>query len=548
MSKRPKRLLQILLIAAALTGFALGGFQLYSKHYVNLNGVSYPIDAEILDLSGKPLRNWERLVRFSRLRQVDLRQTGITPEQYSRLRELLPDCNILWELPFQDGFLSLGTKTLCLSGLTMEEVELLDYLPQLSIVEAWDCRDYDALLALQQRRPECKVLYNVELAGQLYDCDTRSLVLTDLSDPGELQALSYFPRLQSVHFTGKLPPSAELRRLRQERPDTVFTWEKEISGMRLHSSLTELDLSGTRGLTSAGLGELLGYFPELAVLYLGRTDLPQEALLALEKGKPGLFVVWDMELCGVSVSRDAAEADLSGQAVTDLPALEEQLSLLPNLERVIMAGCGIPSEEMDELNKRHEDIRFVWSVNLGGIELRTDATYFAPNKYYIEVGDDDLQELRYCEDLICVDIGHMRGVTNCDWAVYLPKLRYLIIADTNIRDISPLSNLSELVFLELFMSPIRDYSPLLECKKLEDLNLGYTYGSYEPILQMTWLKRLWWPGNLKALNWSARSALRQALPDAKMNFVAGSSTGEGWRTGEHYYEMRDLMGMPYMTG
>ena len=391
MSKRPKRLLHILLIAAALTGFALGGFQLYSKHYVNLNGVSYPIDAEILDLSGKPLRNWERLVRFSRLRQVDLRQTGITPEQYSRLRELLPDCNILWELPFQDGFLSLSTKTLCLSGLTMEEVELLDYLAQLSIVEAWDCRDYDALLALQQRRPECKVLYNVELAGQLYDCDTRSLVLTDLSDPGELQALSYFPRLQSVHFTGKLPPSAELRRLRQERPDTVFTWEKEISGMRLHSSLTELDLSGTRGLTSAGLGELLGYFPELAVLYLGRTDLPQEALLALEKGAPGLFVVWDMELCGVTVSRDAAEADLSGQAVTDLPALEEQLSLLPNLERVIMAGCGIPSEEMDALNKRHENIRFVWSVNLGGIELRTDAAYFAPNKYYIEVTDDDLR-------------------------------------------------------------------------------------------------------------------------------------------------------------
>ena len=98
------------------------------------------------------------------------------------------------------------------------------------------------------------------------------------------------------------------------------------------------------------------------------------------------------------------------------------------------------------------------------------------------------------------------------------------------------------------MSPIRDYSPLLECKNLEDLNLGYTYGSHEPILQMTWLKRLWWPGNLKRLNWSVRNELRQALPEAKMNFVAGSSTGEGWRTGEHYYEMRDLMGMPYMTG
>ena len=31
MSKRHRRLLQILLIAAALTGFALGGLQLYSE-------------------------------------------------------------------------------------------------------------------------------------------------------------------------------------------------------------------------------------------------------------------------------------------------------------------------------------------------------------------------------------------------------------------------------------------------------------------------------------------------------------------------------------
>lgn len=548
MSKRVKRLLYILLIAAALTGFALGGLQLYRTHYVNLDGVSYPIDATVLDLSGKPLRSWEKLTRFPNLRQVDLRRTGITPEQYSRLREMLPQCAVLWELPFQDQFYSLATKDLRLTSLTLEEAELLDCLPQLAIVEAWDCRDYEALLALQLRRPECKVLYNVELAGQLYDCDTRQLELTDVTEEQDLQALSYFPRLQTVHFSGELPAPSRLLRLRQELPQTDFTWEKEVGGVPLPSSLRELDLTGERNLTARSLGELLAYFPELATLYLGRTDLPQEALLALEQGRPGLFVVWDMEVCGVTVSRDALQLDISGHAVSDVSALEEQLSLMPNLERVIMAGCGIPNEEMDALNKRYDNIRFVWSVNLGGIQLRTDAEYFAPNKYYIEVTDADLAELRYCEDLVCVDIGHMRGVTNCDWAVYLPKLRYLIIADTNIRDISPLSGLSELVFLELFMSPIRDYSPLLQCTNLEDLNLGYTYGSYEPILQMTWLKRLWWPGNLKALNWSARNALRQALPDAQMNFVAGSSTGEGWRSGEHYYEMRDLMGMPYMTG
>ena len=75
MSKRVKRLLYILLIAAALTGFALGGLQLYNKHYVNLDGVSYPKDATVLDLSGKPLRSWEKLTRFPNLRQVDLRRS-----------------------------------------------------------------------------------------------------------------------------------------------------------------------------------------------------------------------------------------------------------------------------------------------------------------------------------------------------------------------------------------------------------------------------------------------------------------------------------------
>ena len=104
------------------------------------------------------------------------------------------------------------------------------------------------------------------------------------------------------------------------------------------------------------------------------------------------------------------------------------------------------------------------------------------------------------------------------------------------------------MFLELFLSKVKDYSPLVKLKNLEDLNLCYTTGDPTPIGEMTWLKRLWWPGNLKRLNWSVRNELRQALPDAKMNFVAGSSTGEGWRTGKHYYEMRDLMGMPYMTG
>ena len=145
--------------------------------------------------------------------------------------------------------------------------------------------------------------------------------------------------------------------------------------------------------------------------------------------------------------------------------------------------------------------------------------------------------------MICVDIGHMDKVTNCEWAAFMPDLKYLVLAQTDIRDLSPLSGLNNLVFLELFQSSVRDYSPLLSVTSLEDLNLSYTYGDPAVIARMTWLKRLWWSGS-----WVARTTLPQALTETEMEFLEVSSTGGTWREGQHYYDMRDLIGMDYMTG
>ena len=42
--------------------------------------------------------------------------------------------------------------------------------------------------------------------------------------------------------------------------------------------------------------------------------------------------------------------------------------------------------------------------------------------------------------------------------------------------------------------------------------------------------------------------LQHRLPDTKVTLYAGSSTGMGWRNLPHYYEMRDKIGMYYMSG
>ena len=91
------------------------------------------------------------------------------------------------------------------------------------------------------------------------------------------------------------------------------------------------------------------------------------------------------------------------------------------------------------------------------------------------------------------------------------------------------------------------YEPLATLTGLEDLNLGYTRGDVHVLEQMTWLKRLWWSGS--GLNAEEEAALQAALPDTEIQIHSvGSSTGMGWREGQHYYDMRDLLGMPYMEG
>ena len=126
----------------------------------------------------------------------------------------------------------------------------------------------------------------------------------------------------------------------------------------------------------------------------------------------------------------------------------------------------------------------------------------------------------------------------------MPHLKYLILADTKVTDLTPLTGLKELAFLELFMLDIKDYAPLESLTGLEDLNLYYTFGDPNVILRMTWLKNLWWNG----CDGEVQLQLRETMPDCKFSFNSFSSTGAGWRKLPNYYAQRDMLGLDYATG
>ena len=544
MRSRVKKWITAVAVLAVLAGALWFGWQQLQKTHMFWNGMLIPRDAQNLDISGKKLRKPEAFLELPQLRQLDARSTGMTVEQYEWLTQQMPQCSILWDVPVQDRFYPLETTELTVDMLTDADIHALQYLTELSVLNTGDWQDHTRILAVQDRYPDCAVHYRVALAEELWDCDAVSLVAEDADAEELTQKLSLFTDLESVLLTGKVPELAAVNALQKAFPDVLFLWKMNAFGRTLETDITYLDLSDARLKDTGELETLLPCLPKLETVRLDNCGLEEAECIALAKQFPDVHFIFDVTIGEHTLRTDAVEIDISDTPMENTEEIESLLPCFQELQKVIMCRCGIPSEEMDALNKRYEDVRFVWSVKLAGREFRTDDVHFTPNRWGLKCTDENVYDLRYCTDMVCVDVGHAIWLTNCDWVKFMPDLKYLILAETGISDLTPLTDHKNLIYLELFLSKVTDYSPLITCKALEDLNLCYTRGSYKPIAEMTWLKRLWWSGN-----WKARTKLPDLMPESVyMEFLSSSSTGRGWREGQHYYDMRDFIGMEYMVG
>lgn len=468
-----------LLLILLLIGIFLGIWY-YQKTYISINDTVYLRKVTDLDARGIQQPDLEGILQLPKLEFLDIRDTGISIEDYEKLREAFPNCHILWSVPFQNSYVDCDTDSLEITSFSSDDLARLAYLPQLQSIDADDCRDYQALWDLQQLYPDLSVNYRVFVGEKAYSRDSVSLEFDDM-DADQLALLL-------PHF----------------------------------HDLTQIRLNGPQD---------------------------DDAMFALMKEYPQITFSWDLEICGVTVNSLAEEVDISKIPVEDLAALEASVLRLPNLKKVIMCDCGISDEEMEALNNRYEDILFVWNVTIRGVTLRTDITYLMPHQYNLWPTTEEAQKFRYFTELICLDLGH-HDLYNCDFVAYMPKLQYLLLGDTLISDLTPLEGLTEIIYLEIFLTNVRDYSPLLKLTKLQDLNLCYTKGQPEVIAQMTWLKYVRWvTAEWGQVYKDEKEMLQAALPDTLLEFGIGlSSTGGQWRKTKNYFAQRDILGMYYMTG
>lgn len=509
--------LPIIIIAVILVLALVAAIIIFATN-VLVNGHLYPKNAEFLNLRGKEL----------------------TVEEYEKISEKLPKCDIYWDVPLSSGPQPENTHVLHISSLTGEDVKLFRYFKNLQAVEAEGCSDYAELAQLRANYPEIPVAYNVTIDGTDYPYDTTEIEVSALTDT-DIDRIQYLPELAMVQ-AGKCNDYGQVEKLKAAYPQLTVATTVTIGGQEFDGETTKLEVSGITEAEAA----LLKYLPKLESAHLANPAIDLAALQTLQAQLPNTALSWDVTVAGHTFRSDAKEVEIK-EADVDVAQLKEALSALPDLEMVFLNDCNVNNDDMAALREEMRDqYKVVWTVNCGPITIRTDATYFMPIKeqvYYFF--DEDAANLVYCEDMLCVDVGHM-SIHHVQWLKGMPKLKYLILAHTQVSDLSGIENCKELVFLELDWSIVKDFTPLVQCTALEDLNIGKTFADVEPLLQMTWLKHLWAVDRGP----QALHTLRTAFEDTETQVFYGSqhTVGGIWRQLPNYYAMRDLLGMPYMIG
>lgn len=567
MYQKERKLNPVLLIVLAAALLAVGIAVWFLLTHVWVAGTFYSRNADVLDL------------RFA----------DVTTADYDKLRKKAPNSEILWRIPFQGKTYDQDTDVLYVTSLTDEDVATLDYFTRLKTVEAQECTDYPQLAALTARRPEVTVEYTVTIDGREYPQDTAVVSISGITEE-EINLLTYLPELTAVTAVGCRTPE-QMTRLRDFCQEKGLSFALRFGTKTYPDTVEELDVTGV----TDGELELLQLLPELKTLHLKNPEADPETVAQLRSTYPKVDISWEVEIAGVSFPDDTKEVDLSAvlesstaqtaagtaagtqtaagaqtttktqtttgaatgtqstketkstaPAVTlNLEDLEKKMSYLSDAKQVFLGKCGLDNEELAALRERVRDsYKLVWTVQLGKkLTARTDDTTFMPVREHVYYFlDEDAYNLRYCEDMLCVDVGHM-GLTNIDFVKGMPHLQILVLAHNGqLQDISPISSCKELIFLELDWSAVKDFTPLVGCTSLEDLNIGLTYPSVEPLMQMTWLKNLW------MVDRGGAYQLSQALPDTKIVASADVTVGAGWRNLPNYYKMRDMLGMEYMRG
>ena len=517
--KKNNTLVAVLIVIAVLSVAAAGGmlaYIYYQNTHVFVEGAAYPLDATFLDL----------------------REEDISLAHYNALQEQLPGCEILWNVPFQGKKVASDTREISITNPTGEDISLLKtYFPKLEAVNAAGCDNYEALEQLCAALPQVKVSYQVALGGSFADPAATELDL----EPGDYdldtlkEALLYLHQVTDVTIHKLDLTLEQFSALQEAFPEVGFHYTVFLLDQELDSDTTELNLSAMQESDLDQVARKLSLLPKLETVELcgsdGTSRLTEEEAKLLIAAAPEAVFHYAFDFYGQTLSTDMEEVVLKNVKIGDdgEQTIRDALDLLSNCKRFVLDGCGVSNEVMAKLREDYRDrTKVVWRVSFGNGSSLTDAQVI---RSVYDLKDSNCADLRYCEDAVYADFGHDEYLNDSSFLEGMTSLEVLILSGSPIKDLSPLENCKNLRILEIAnCGYITDLTPLAKCESLEMLNISYTKAAdLAPLEELSLTHLVAVGGTGTRLGAEQQQAFEAAHPDCQNLWRGTQEYGVGWR-------------------
>ena len=475
-------------------------------------GLTVPADAEALDLEAGSFDYdalLQALPQLTELKELSLEQTELSAGQLDALRAaMVPDAVMRYSVEIGGQSVEGGTEELSLTPGSFDYDALLQALPRLPALRTLTLErtglsagQLDALRAAMAE--EAVLLYSVEIAGQTVPGNIEELDLSGMRAedlPGVLEKLPLLPDLRRIELrksTGMCSlDTAGVAALAAAAPELELLYSVRVGGSWYDCGAEAVNLSRLRPAQLDPALEALQLLPQLRELELmdrrGRCPFSKDDVLRILKALPEARVHYEFELFGQTLcsSDERVEYDHVVLCDDDEAAIREALDLLPRCRyfKLDEDRFGMHDEVFASIRDDYPEVKLVWRVFVAGVNMLTDEEIL---RVTFVVKDYNSAPLRYCTDAVYLDIGHNSYMSDISFLAYMPRLECLILSGSLVRDLSPLENSRNLVWVECcFCGWLEDISALEGHDSIRFVNLSNTSVSDVSALEDLDLERL----------------------------------------------------------
>ena len=468
--------------------------------------------------------------------------------------------------------------------LNAEDLEQLGYFKDLKHVDLTGSpAGFEAVKAWAEAHPNVDVDYMVDLPeGATFDVTTGEVDFTKVSasvaldnidlaqqilkgksvkiDPQKWtieNVAAFLKKLTRYDYKGSkrfIKDSADyIDRYMKLAPELEYSGTLAIENYEV--SIFDTTLNFSEGLSDAGFLELedvLKIRPMYTEIDFGSEEAHDhlDRIYNFYKKHPEITVHYEFGVLGQRHDILDTILDFRRIRMYDQGAeVRSVIQYMPHLRILDMDMCNVDHEHMVGIYNDYPDVLVVWRLWFPNNEyyaLRTDAEKIFLSAFgggMLEASD--CQQLRYCNKVKYMDIGHNEELDDASFLAYMPELEVCVLSINKISDISGLSNCPHLEYLEMFNTHITNLDAIAGCTELKHLNV--CQNPYLTDIQGTYglsgLERFWVGDYYSTSVPRAQVAkFKELNPDTlTCDYTYGAHTA-GWRTGPRYELLWNQMG------